>query len=101
MKRRLPIVADSFVDPQFGTGAVKITPAHDHNDYEVGVRHALPFINILTDDGILLPNCGKFAGMKRFDARKKVIEELKTLGLYRGEKDNQMIVPICRFHSHS
>ena len=85
------------MDPNFGTGAVKITPAHDYNDYEVGVRHSLPFINILSDDGILLPNCGeKFAGMKRFDARKKIVEELKAIGLYKGDKCHQMIVPFCR-----
>ncbi|CAK5089776.1 unnamed protein product [Meloidogyne enterolobii] len=92
VQRSMPIIADTFVDPNFGTGAVKITPAHDHNDYEVGVRHSLPFINILSDDGILLPNCGeKFAGMKRFDARKKIVEELKALGLYKGDKGHQMI----------
>jgi valyl-tRNA synthetase len=90
-------VADSFVDPQFGTGAVKITPAHDPNDYEVGMRHQLPFINIFTDDGLMMPNCGIFAGMKRFEARRAVVEELKKLGMYRGDKDHQMVVPICRF----
>nr|CAD2202037.1 unnamed protein product [Meloidogyne enterolobii] len=96
VQRSMPIIADTFVDPNFGTGAVKITPAHDHNDYEVGVRHSLPFINILSDDGILLPNCGeKFARMKRFDARKKIVEELKALGLYKGDKGHQMIVPFC------
>uniref|UniRef100_A0A1I8BHA2 Valine--tRNA ligase, mitochondrial n=1 Tax=Meloidogyne hapla TaxID=6305 RepID=A0A1I8BHA2_MELHA len=96
IQRALPIIADTFVDPNFGTGAVKITPAHDYNDYEVGVRHSLPFINILSDDGILLPNCGeKFAGMKRFDARKKIVEELKAIGLYKGDKCHQMIVPFC------
>nr|CAD2184088.1 unnamed protein product [Meloidogyne enterolobii] len=90
VQRSMPIIADTFVDPNFGTGA------HDHNDYEVGVRHSLPFINILSDDGILLPNCGeKFAGMKRFDARKKIVEELKALGLYKGDKGHQMIVPFC------
>lgn len=78
-------------------GAVKITPAHDPNDYEVGVRHNLPFINILTDEGIMNDSCGKFAGLKRFDARKQVSEELDKLGLLKETADNPMVVPMCRF----
>uniref|UniRef100_A0A915A9X0 Valine--tRNA ligase n=1 Tax=Parascaris univalens TaxID=6257 RepID=A0A915A9X0_PARUN len=93
--RRLPIVADSFVEKEFGTGAVKITPAHDHNDYGVGVRHNLPFITIFTDDGEMNDKCGEFKGMKRFEAREAVLEALKKKGLYRDVKDNPMIVPIC------
>lgn len=93
--RKLPIVADSFVEKEFGTGAVKITPAHDHNDYEVGVRHNLPFITIFTDDGNMNEQCGEFKGMKRFEAREAVLEALKKKGLYRDVKDNPMIVPIC------
>uniref|UniRef100_F1KZF2 valine--tRNA ligase n=1 Tax=Ascaris suum TaxID=6253 RepID=F1KZF2_ASCSU len=93
--RRLPIVADSFVEKEFGTGAVKITPAHDHNDYGVGVRHNLPFITIFTDDGEMNDKCGQFKGMKRFEAREAVLEALKKKGLYRDVKDNPMIVPIC------
>ncbi|VDM70836.1 unnamed protein product [Strongylus vulgaris] len=93
--RELPIIADSFVDREFGTGAVKITPAHDHNDYEVGQRHNLPFINCIDDDGNISPGCGQFSGMRRFDARKAVTEALKELGLYRGSEDNAMVVPIC------
>ncbi|XP_067129943.1 valine--tRNA ligase [Centruroides vittatus] len=93
--RRMPIVCDKFVDPNFGTGAVKITPAHDHNDYEVGKRHNLPFINILDDGGIITNNCGQFAGLKRFEARKAVLKALEDIGLYRDCKDNPMIVPIC------
>ncbi|EYB94257.1 hypothetical protein Y032_0173g387 [Ancylostoma ceylanicum] len=93
--RELPIVPDSFVDREFGTGAVKITPAHDHNDYEVGQRHNLPFITCIDDDGNISPGCGEFSGMRRFDARKAVIEALKKRGLYRGSEDNAMVVPIC------
>ncbi|KAF9565455.1 hypothetical protein CPC08DRAFT_815475 [Agrocybe pediades] len=95
--RRLPIVTDSIiVDMEFGTGAVKITPAHDPNDYEVGKRHNLEFINILNDDGTLNENAGeRFKGMKRFHARVKVIEALKELGLYVETKDNKMQIPIC------
>ncbi|UYV69234.1 VARS [Cordylochernes scorpioides] len=93
--RVLPIVCDSFVDPAFGTGAVKITPAHDHNDYEVGKRHNLPFINILNDDGTLNENCGKYSGTKRFDARKQIQAELEEKKLYIETKDNPMVVPVC------
>ncbi|KAL4402370.1 valine--tRNA ligase [Malassezia pachydermatis] len=94
--REVPIVTDSIVvDMEFGTGAVKITPAHDPNDYEVGKRHNLPFINILNDDGTLNANAGEFAGMKRFSARRAVVEALKTKGLYVETKDNPMVVPVC------
>ncbi|CAI5439039.1 unnamed protein product [Caenorhabditis angaria] len=93
--RILPIFTDSFVEQSFGTGAVKITPAHDHNDYEVGMRQKLPFFNCITDDGLISDGCGKFSGMKRFDARIAVIEELQKLGLYRGKEDNPMVVPTC------
>uniref|UniRef100_A0A1I7YCJ4 Valine--tRNA ligase n=1 Tax=Steinernema glaseri TaxID=37863 RepID=A0A1I7YCJ4_9BILA len=93
--RKIPIVADDFVDREFGTGAVKITPAHDHNDYEVGMRHKLEFINVITDEGLMTKACGEFAGQKRFDARKNVLEALKAKGLFRDVQDNPMIVPVC------
>ncbi|KAG8735288.1 hypothetical protein FRC10_010763 [Ceratobasidium sp. 414] len=95
--RRMPIVTDSIaVDMEFGTGAVKITPAHDPNDYEVGLRHKLEFINILNDDGTFNSNAGeRFQGAKRFHARRAVVEALKELGLYVEQKDNPMAVPIC------
>ena len=69
LDRTLPIFADEYVDKSFGSGAVKITPAHDPNDFEMGKRHKLQFINIMNDDGTLNSNCGKYEGMKRFDAR--------------------------------
>lgn len=94
-KRTIPIIVDEFVDMEFGTGAVKITPAHDHNDYEVGVRNNLPFLTILSEDGIIIGDCGEFTGMKRFDARKAVLEALKSKGLYKETKDNPMVVPVC------
>ena len=73
-----------------------MTPAHDPNDYEVGMRHKLEFINILNDDGTLNSNAGpEFEGMKRFHARKKVIEEMKKKGLYEGDADNPMQIPVC------
>ncbi|KAI3385758.1 hypothetical protein SNEBB_003893 [Seison nebaliae] len=93
--RILKIIADTFVDQNFGSGAVKITPAHDPNDFDCGKRNNLPFINILNNDGTLNKNCGKYEGMKRFDGRIKVLEELKTLNLYRGTVDNEMVIPVC------
>lgn len=93
--RKLPIVCDDFVEMGFGTGAVKITPAHDPNDYEVGKRHNLPFITIFTDDGFIIGDYGEFTGMKRFDARKAILAALQEKGLYKETKDNPMVVPIC------
>lgn len=97
LPRKIPIITDSeAVDMEFGTGAVKITPAHDQNDYNTGKRHNLEFINILTDDGLLNENCGpEWQGIKRFDARKKVLEKLKEEGLYIDQKDNEMTIPVC------
>lgn len=93
--RRLPIVTDDFVEMAFGTGAVKITPAHDPNDYEVGKRHDLPFITIFDDDGIIIGEYGKFSGMKRFQCRKEILVALKEIGLYRDTTNNPMVVPMC------
>ncbi|WP_343210567.1 valine--tRNA ligase [Anaerolentibacter hominis] len=81
MNREIPIVADSYVDREFGTGVVKITPAHDPNDFEVGKRHNLPEINILNDDGTINGNGGKFKGMDRYEARRAIVKELEELGL--------------------
>ncbi len=80
--RVIPIIADSYVDKEFGTGVVKITPAHDPNDFEVGERHNLPKINIMNDDGTINANGGKYAGKDRFEARKLIVEEFKSLGLF-------------------
>ena len=97
LDRKLPIICDAeTVDMEFGTGAVKITPAHDQNDYNTGKRNNLEFINIYTDDGLLNENCGpEWKGMKRFDARYKVIEQLKQKGLFVDQKDNEMTIPVC------
>jgi valyl-tRNA synthetase len=96
-ERRIPIVCDPItVDMAFGTGAVKITPAHDANDYECGKRHNLEFINILNDDGTLNANAGdQFKGMKRFHARVAVLKALEERGDYIETKDNPMTIPIC------
>ena len=80
VNREIPIVADTYVDKEFGTGAVKITPAHDPNDFEVGLRHNLEEINIMNDDGTINANGGKFAGMDRYEARKAIVEELEKEG---------------------
>lgn len=80
MGREIPIIADELVDPSFGTGCVKVTPAHDPNDFEMGKRHNLPFINIMNKDGTLNENAGEFVGQDRFDARKNVIQRLETDG---------------------
>lgn len=93
--RVLPIFADDYVDPEFGTGAVKITPAHDPNDFVLGTRHKLQFINILNDNGTMNHNAGEFAGQKRFDARYNVIDKLKEKDLYVKWDHNKMNVPIC------
>jgi valyl-tRNA synthetase len=103
--RRIPIVADDYVDAAFGTGCVKITPAHDFNDYEVGKRHNLPMINIMTPDAAINENAPEaYRGMDRFDARKKVVADIEALGLLekidphklkvpRGDRTNAIIEP--------
>ncbi len=78
--RKIPVVADSYVDPEFGTGAVKITPAHDPNDFEVGLRHNLPMIRVMNDDGTMNEEAGRFAGLDRYEARKKIVSEMEELG---------------------
>ena len=93
--RAIPIIADAIlVDPEFGTGAVKITPAHDFNDFEVGKRHDLPMINILNRDGTLNAQGGPFEGLDRFKAREAVKERLEALGMHRGVTDHEL--PIGR-----
>ena len=81
VNREIPIIADSYVDREFGTGVVKITPAHDPNDFEVGKRHHLPEINIMNDDATINENGGKFCGMDRYEARKQIVKELDEMGL--------------------
>ena len=80
MNREIPIIADEYVEMDFGTGAVKITPAHDPNDFEVGLRHNLPVINVMTDEAVINENGGKYCGMDRYAARKAVVEDLKEGG---------------------
>lgn len=80
VNKEIPVIADSYVDREFGTGVVKITPAHDPNDFEVGLRHDLPRINIMNDDGTLNENAGEYKGLDRLEARKLIVERLKNEG---------------------
>ena len=92
--REIPIIADSYVDPEFGTGCVKITPAHDFNDYEVGKRHHLPQINIFTPDAHLNDNAPTpYRNLDRFEARKKIIEDLTSMELLEKVEDHVLKVP--------
>ncbi len=81
MNREIPIIADTYVDREFGTGVVKITPAHDPNDFEVGKRHNLPEIDVMTDDAHMSEAAGKYAGLERFVARARIVADLEELGL--------------------
>lgn len=91
VERSIPIVADAvLVDPEFGTGAVKVTPAHDFNDFETGKRHDLPMVNILNPDATLNDVCGAFEGLSIAEARKAVKTKIEELGLFRGSKDHTM-----------
>ena len=106
INRKIPIISDEYVDPEFGTGVVKVTPAHDFNDYAVGQRHDLPIVNILTLDGYINENGTKlYQGLERFKAREKIIDDLKkeslllktqkhTLKIPRGDRTNTVIEPM-------
>ncbi len=92
--RNIPIIADTYVDPEFGTGCVKITPAHDFNDYEVGQRHGLPLINILTKEGTINDNApAAYQGLDRFECRKQLVRDLESLGLLEKIQDHKLKVP--------
>jgi valyl-tRNA synthetase len=92
--RQIPIIADDYADPEFGTGCVKITPAHDFNDYEVGKRNNLEVINILTDDACINENApAVYQGLDRFEARKKIVEDLEALGLVDKIEPHKLKVP--------
>ncbi|HKM89118.1 MAG TPA: valine--tRNA ligase [Candidatus Acidoferrales bacterium] len=96
MNREIPVVADSAVDPEFGTGAVKVTPAHDPNDFEIGRRHSLAEIEVMTEDGRMSAAAGKYAGLDRFDARKRVVADLQAQGLVERIVDHTHAVGICQ-----
>ena len=92
--REIPIIADEYVDPEFGTGCVKITPAHDFNDYEVGKRHNLEIINIFTDDALVNENAPEtYRGMDRFEARASIVDQLEALGLLERIEVHKLKIP--------
>ena len=91
--RVIPVIADTYVEREFGTGALKITPGHDPNDYEIGLRHDLPLINILNKDATLNENAGPYAGLDRFEARKKLWEDMQAQGLVIKEEPYILNVP--------
>ena len=96
MGREIPIVFDEHADPEYGTGAVKITPAHDFDDFEVGKRHDLPKIQVIGKDGRMLPICGEeYAGLSTVECRKKVVKELEKQGLLRGKREISHAVAKC------
>ena len=93
--RRIPVVADSYVDMEFGTGVVKITPAHDPNDFEVGRRHDLPVINVLTEDAKIVEDYPAYAGMDRYEARKKIVADLEAGGFLVETEEHAHNVGTC------
>ena len=96
VSRKIPLITDAvLVDMSFGTGAVKVTPAHDPNDYSCGKRNGLEFISMLTENGKINSNGGKFEGIMRYDARIQIEEELTALGLFRGKAPNKMRLGLC------
>ena len=95
VNREIPVVADSYVDMEFGTGVVKITPAHDPNDFEVGARHNLPIINVLTEDAKIVDDYPAYAGMDRYEARKKIVEDLEKGGFLVRVEEHEHNVGTC------
>ncbi|KAM4539406.1 valine--tRNA ligase, mitochondrial isoform 2-T2 [Odontesthes bonariensis] len=94
--RLLPIITDTLVDMELGTGAVKVTPAHDHTDFLLSQRHSLPRLSVIGENGAMTPSCGKWLeGVKRFDARQLVVDALVERKLFRGQKCHPMTLPIC------
>ena len=93
--RCIPLFADSYVDPQFGTGAVKVTPAHDPNDFDMGARHNLEQIVVINNDGTMAENTGKYAGLDRYECRKQLIEDLKQQGYLISIEDHEHAVGHC------
>ena len=93
--REIPIVANSYVEMDFGTGVVKITPAHDPNDFEVGLRHNLPVINVMNDDTTINENGGKYQGMDRYECRKQIVLDLESEGFLVKVEDHKHNVGSC------
>ena len=96
VNREIPIIADEYVDPAFGSGAVKITPAHDPNDFEIGERHGLETISVIGGDGRMTPETGKYAGLDRYEARREVLRDLQELSLVEKIEDYEHAVGHCQ-----
>ena len=96
LERSIPIIADQVVDPEFGTGAVKVTPAHDPTDYEIGQRHNLPFINVLNDNGTMNEIAGPYQGQDRYECRKNLVADLASAGLLVKIEDYQHSLGHCQ-----
>jgi valyl-tRNA synthetase len=95
MKREIPIITDELAQPEFGTGAVKVTPAHDPNDFQAGLRHNLPQIDVMDEHAHMNQNAGAYAGLDRFEARKRVLHDLQEQGFLAGEKDYALAIGKC------
>jgi len=93
--RKIPIIADEHADPEMGSGAVKITPAHDFDDFEVGLRHGLKQIQVIDENGKMNENAGQYQGMDRFEARKQILKDLKEMNLLKGEEPHITPIPHC------
>ncbi|WP_297056787.1 valine--tRNA ligase [Thermosulfurimonas sp.] len=93
--REIPIIADPAVDPEFGTGAVKVTPAHDFADFEMAERHGLPRVKIMDEDGKMTPEAGPYAGLERFEARKRVVADLEAQGFLARVEDYEVMLGHC------
>ncbi len=93
--REIPIIADREVDPEFGTGAVKVTPAHDFADFEMAQRHKLPFVKVMDEDARMTEEAGPYAGLDRFEARKKVVEDLEARGFLEKIEDYEVVLGRC------
>src|SRR5437667_1636057 len=95
MEREIPIITDDLAQPEFGTGAVKVTPAHDANDFQAGLRHNLPQIDVMDEHARMNGNAGTYAGLDRYEARKRVLEDLRAHGFLVGEKDYTVALGKC------
>jgi len=93
--RRIPVIADSYVDPQFGTGALKITPAHDVNDFEIAKRHDLPFVKVMDERGIMTEEAGPYKGLDRFECRRRILEDFRKDGTLVKEEPYRIVLGRC------
>ena len=93
--RKIPVIGDAYVDMAFGTGALKITPGHDFNDFEIGKKHNLKVIKVIDDGGRMNEHAGRYAGMDRFAARERIIEDLAAEGLLEKIEDYALIIGRC------